>query len=530
VTVRICVPCDAIALSIGADDVAVAITAEAATRGLDVSVVRTGSRGLFHLDPLVEVELDGVRHGYGPVGADDVTSLFDAGFATTALAPGAHPLALGPVEAIAELSGQTRLTFERHGVVDPRSLDDYLAHGGYEGLRAALAHGPEHVVTEVTTSGLRGRGGAAFPTGIKWRTVAEAPATPKYVVANADEGDSGTFADRMVMEGDPFCLIEGMTIAAFGVGATHGVVFIRSEYPQAIATMTAAIDTARAAGWLGADVAGSGHSFDLEVRMGAGAYICGEETSMLECIEGKRGQVRAKPPLPAIEGLYGKPTVVNNVVTLASVPWILAHGGAAYAGHGVGRSMGTLPVQLAGNIARGGLVEVPFGVSLRDLVERFGGGTRSGRPIGAVQIGGPLGAYFDDDQLDTVLDYEAITAAGGLLGHGGIVVFDDTVDLAAQARFAMSFCAAESCGKCTPCRVGSTRGVELIDRITAGDRSARMREQLDELCDVLEHGSLCALGGLTPYPVRSALQLWDRRRASGTRSTDGHGSHGGAPA
>ncbi|MFN6121910.1 MAG: formate dehydrogenase, partial [Actinomycetes bacterium] len=295
-TVRICVPCDAIALSIGADDVAVAITAEAATRGLDVSVVRTGSRGLFHLDPLVEVELDGVRHGYGPVGADDVTSLFDAGFATTALAPGAHPLALGPVEAIAELSGQTRLTFERHGVVDPRSLDDYLAHGGYEGLRAALAHGPEHVVTEVTTSGLRGRGGAAFPTGIKWRTVAEAPATPKYVVANADEGDSGTFADRMVMEGDPFCLIEGMTIAAFGVGATHGVVFIRSEYPQAIATMTAAIATARAAGWLGADVAGSGHSFDLEVRMGAGAYICGEETSMLECIEGKRGQVRAKPP------------------------------------------------------------------------------------------------------------------------------------------------------------------------------------------------------------------------------------------
>jgi formate dehydrogenase iron-sulfur subunit len=321
------------------------------------------------------------------------------------------------------------------------------------------------------------------------------------------------------MEGDPFCLIEGMTIAAFGVGATHGVVFIRSEYPQAIATMTAAIDTARAAGWLGADVAGSGHSFDLEVRMGAGAYICGEETSMLECIEGKRGQVRAKPPLPAIEGLYGKPTVVNNVVTLASVPWILAHGGAAYAGHGVGRSMGTLPVQLAGNIARSGLVEVPFGVSLRELVERFGGGTRSGRPIGAVQIGGPLGAYFDDSQLDTALDYEAITAAGGLLGHGGIVVFDDTVDLAAQARFAMSFCAAESCGKCTPCRVGTTRGVELIDRITAGDRTERMRAQLDELCDVLEHGSLCALGGLTPYPVRSALRILDQRTAS----------NGGAP-
>ncbi len=517
-SVRICVPCDAIALSLGADEVAAAITVEAAARGIDVQVVRTGSRGLFWLEPLVEVELDGVRHGYGPVGTDDVAELFDTGFTSG----GAHPLALGPVESVPELAGQTRLTFARHGVVDPRSLDDYLAHGGYEGLRRAIAAGPEHVVAEVTASGLRGRGGAAFPTGIKWRTVADATATPKYVVANADEGDSGTFSDRMVMEGDPFCLIEGMTIAAVGVGATHGVVYIRSEYPQAIATMAAAIGTARAAGWLGDDVAGSGHAFDLEIRVGAGAYICGEETAMLESIEGKRGMVRPKPPLPALEGLYGKPTVVNNVVTLASVPWILAHGGAAYAAHGVGRSAGTLPVQLAGNIARGQLVEVPFGVTLRELVERFGGGTRSGRPVGAVQIGGPLGAYVADDQLDTPLDYEAISAAGGLLGHGGIVVFDDTVDLIAQARFAMSFCAAESCGKCTPCRVGSTRGVELIDRIAAGRRRDEMRRQLDELCDVLEHGSLCALGGLTPYPVRSALQLWEQRGATTSSTPEVH--------
>lgn len=512
-TVRICVPCDAIALSVGADEVAVAVAAEAAARGLDVEVVRTGSRGMFAWEPLVEVELDGVRHGYGPVTPDDVAALLDAGLATTPLAPGAHPLALGPVEAMPDLAAQTRLTFERHGVVDPRSLDDYLAHGGYAGLHAALAEGPEHVLAEVAASGLRGRGGAAFPAGIKWRTVADAPGTPKYVVANADEGDSGTFADRMVMEGDPFSLIEGMTIAALGVGATHGVVFIRSEYPQAIATMTAAIDAARAAGRLGTGIAGSALTFDLEVRVGAGAYICGEETSMLECIEGKRGMVRAKPPLPALEGLYGKPTVVNNVLTLASVPWILAHGGAAYAAHGVGRSLGTLPVQLAGNVARGGLVEVPFGITLRELIERFGGGTRSGRPIGAVQVGGPLGAYFEDAQLDVALDYEAIAAAGGLLGHGGVVVFDDTVDLAAQARFAMAFCAAESCGKCTPCRVGSTRGVELIDRIVAGDRADRMRSQLDELCEVLEHGSLCALGGLTPYPVRSAMRLWEQRQA-----------------
>ncbi len=508
-SITVFVPCDAIALAFGADDVAEQIVAGAAARGIDVQVVRNGSRGLFWLEPLVEVATDQGRHAYGPVSPDDVDSLFSAGFTA---GPCDHPLALGPVDEIAELAGQTRLTFARHGVVDPRSLADYLAHGGYDGLRTALAEGPEHVVAQVTASGLRGRGGAAFPTGIKWQTVAGAPALPKYVVANADEGDSGTFSDRMVMEGDPFCLLEGMTIAAVGVGATHGVVYIRSEYPQAIATMQAAIDSARSAGWLGADIAGSGRAFDVEIRVGAGAYICGEETSMLESIEGKRGMVRPKPPLPALEGLYGKPTVVNNVVTLASVPWILANGGAAYAAHGVGRSAGTLPVQLAGNIARGQLVEVPFGITLRELVHGYGGGTRSGRPVGAVQIGGPLGAYFADAQLDTVLDYEAISAAGGLLGHGGVVVFDDTVDLIAQARFAMSFCAVESCGKCTPCRVGSTRGVELIDRIASGHQADRNRRQLDELCEVLEAGSLCALGGLTPYPVRSALQLWDQRR------------------
>lgn len=508
-SVKVFVPCDVVALALGADDVAHRIAAHGIEHGLDVQVIRTGSRGLFWLEPLVEVHHDGRRYAYGPVTPDDVDDLLGAGLLS---GPCPHALGLGPVDDLAGLADQTRLTFARHGVVDPRSLDDYLAHDGYAGLRAALAAGPEHVLAEVSTSGLRGRGGAAFPTGIKWRTVAGAPATPKYVVANADEGDSGTFSDRMVMEGDPFCLLEGMTIAAVGVGATHGVVYIRSEYPHAIATMQSAIDTARAAGWLGLDIAGSGLAFDVEIRVGAGAYICGEETSMLESIEGKRGMVRPKPPLPAIEGLYGKPTVVNNVVTLASVPWILANGGAAYAAHGVGRSAGTLPVQLAGNVARGQLVEVPFGITLRELIERFGGGTRSGRPIGAVQIGGPLGAYFDDARLDTALDYEAISAAGGLLGHGGVVVFDDTVDLIAQARFAMSFCAAESCGKCTPCRVGSTRGVELIDRIASGVQADRMRHQLDELCDVLEHGSLCALGGLTPYPVRSALQLWDQRR------------------
>lgn len=503
-TTTVYVPCDAIALALGADDVATAIADQAAARALDVRVIRNGSRGLFWLETLVEVDIDGVRHGYGPVEADDVASLFEAGF----LGGAAHPLSLGPVESIPEFAAQTRLTFARHGVVDPRSLDDFVAHGGFEGLRRALTLSPDELLVEIETSGLRGRGGAAFPTGIKWRTVADAVATPKYIVANGDEGDSGTFADRMIFEGDPFCLLEGMAIAARAVGATHGVIYIRSEYPHSIATTQAAIDAARSAGWLGAAIAGSELSFDVEIRVGAGAYICGEETSMLESIEGKRGTVRFKPPLPALEGLYGKPTVVNNILTFASVPWIVANGGAAYAAYGVGRSKGTLGVQLAGNVARGALIEVPFGITLRELVERFGAGTRSGRPVRAVQVGGPLGAYFDNAGLDVALDYEAISAAGGLLGHGGMVVFDESVDMATQARFAMEFCAAESCGKCTPCRVGSTRGVELIDRISAGTRREANHEQLLELCDVLEHGSLCALGGLTPYPVRSALRLF----------------------
>lgn len=502
--VTVFVPGDAMSLALGADDVAVAIAAEATSHGVDVRLVRNGSRGLFWLEPMVEVDVAGIRHAFGPVTADDVASLFDAGF------PGAadHPLALGVTEEIPALAGQTRLTFARVGIVDPRSIDDYVAHGGYAGLRRAFDAGADQILADVVASGLRGRGGAAFPTGIKWRTVADATATPKYVVANADEGDSGTFSDRMVMEGDPFGLIEGMTIAAFAVGASHGVVYIRSEYPQAIATMHAAIDAARDAGWLGRAIGGSTLEFDLEVRVGAGAYICGEETSMLESIEGKRGMVRPKPPLPALEGLYGKPTVVNNVVTLASVPYIAAHGGEAYGAHGVGRSRGTLPVQLAGNVARGGLVEVPFGITLRELVEQWAGGTRSGRPFRAAQVGGPLGAYLADHQLDTPLDYEAIAAAGGLLGHGGIVVFDDTVDMARMASFAMAFCAAESCGKCTPCRIGSTRGVELVENLRIGRRRDESHAQLLALCDVLEHGSLCALGGLTPMPVRSAMALF----------------------
>ena len=499
--IRIFVPRDSAARSVGADEVAAAIEAGLRDRGIDAEIVRNGSRGMLWLEPLVEVETPAGRVGYGPVGLRDVAGLLDAG-----LAEGAdHALSLGLVDQIDWLASQQRVTFARVGIIDPLDLDDYRAHGGLRGLERAIAIPQQEVVADVLASGLRGRGGAGFPAGIKWRTVLEADSDAKYVCCNADEGDSGTFADRMLMEGDPFTLLEGMAIAGIATGATQGLIYVRSEYPDAIATLRTAIDIAHVDGWLGPDVMGSGRAFDIRVVEGAGSYVCGEETAMLESLEGKRGMVRPKPPIPALQGLFGKPTLVNNVLTLAAVPGIIADGAAAYQALGMDRSRGTQVFQLAGNIARGGIVEVAFGVTLGELVEGYGGGTRSGRPLRAVQVGGPLGAYLPADTLDVPMDYEALAAAGGLLGHGGIVVFDDSVDMAAQARFAMEFCAAESCGKCTPCRVGSTRGVEVIDKITAGVDRQRNLVLLEDLCTTMTDGSLCAMGGLTPLPVRSAL-------------------------
>ncbi len=498
---RIFIPRDAGALAVGADDVAVALAAAARDRNLDIEIVRTGSRGMYWLEPLLEVETPEGRVGYGPVQASDIEGLLERGL----LEGGLHPLRVGLVEEIPFFKRQTRLTFARCGVIDPRSVADYRAHGGYEGLKKALEIGPAAIVEEVVNSGLRGRGGAGFPTGIKWRTVAATPPQQKYIVCNADEGDSGTFADRMIMEGDPLVLIEGMTISGIAVGATYGYVYIRSEYPHAVEAMEKAIEAARDAGFLGARIAGSDFDFDMEVRVGAGAYVCGEETSLLESLEGKRGEVRAKPPLPAHIGLFGKPTVINNVLSLASVPFILSEGGEAYRDFGMGRSRGTMPIQLAGNIKHGGLYETAFGITLGELVDDIGGGTRSGRPVRAVQVGGPLGAYFPRELFDTPFDYEAFAARDGLIGHGGIVVFDDTVDMAKQARFAMEFCAIESCGKCTPCRIGSARGMELMDKIVAGEDRADNLIVLEDLCNTMKFGSLCALGGFTPYPVMSAL-------------------------
>ncbi|MEZ5655075.1 MAG: NADH-ubiquinone oxidoreductase-F iron-sulfur binding region domain-containing protein [Sphingobium sp.] len=495
----ICISDDALALACGADRVADAF-AKAAP---DAEIRRVSSWGMHWLEPLVEID----GEGFGPVSVADVAAILD----------GTSDKAIGKVAEHPWIAAQQRLTFARAGKTRPLNLDDYAATGGWAGLEKARGMATQAVLDEVKASGLRGRGGAGFPAGIKWQTVADAQAAQKYIVCNADEGDSGTFADRMLMEGDPYCLIEGMAIAALAVGASKGYIYLRSEYPHAFAKLRAAIDAS-------APIVAP---FSLEVRLGAGAYVCGEETSLLNSLEGKRGEVRAKPPLPALEGLFGKPTVVNNVLTLAAIPWILANGGAAYADYGMGRSRGTMPIQIAGNVKQGGLYETAFGVTLGELVNDIGGGTDSGRPVRAVQVGGPLGAYFPPALFETPFDYEAFTAADGLIGHGGLVVFDDSVDMWAQARFAMEFCAYESCGKCTPCRIGSVRGMETLDRLRGGGRPASDKVEelaqirnapggargpdaelklIEDLCETMQLGSLCALGGFTPYPVMSAIR------------------------
>ena len=500
-SITVYVPCDSSAVSVGANRVANAITQEAEKRGVAINVVRNGSRGMYWLEPMVEVATENGRIAYGAVKTSDVASLFDADF----LNGGSHALSLGLTEEIPYFKKQQRLTFARVGITNPVSLDDYIAHDGYRGLKNALEISQADIVKHVSDSGLRGRGGAAFPTGIKWNTVLNTPADQKYIICNADEGDSGTFSDRMIMEGDPFVLIEGMTIAGLAVSATQGYIYLRIEYPHAFEILNEAIANAYAAGYLGDDVQGSGRAFHLEVRQGAGAYVCGEETSLMESLEGKRGLVRFKPPLPAISGLFGKPTVVNNVISLASVPIILDKGGDFYRDFGMGRSRGTLPLQLAGNLKHPGLVELAFGVTLRELLYDFGGGSATGKPIRSVQVGGPLGAYLPESQFDTPLDYEAFAALWAVVGHGGIVAFDDTVDMAEMAKYSMEFCAAESCGKCTPCRIGATRGYEVMTEIVNKRDLDKNIPLLRSLCDTMLNSSLCALGGMTPYPVLSAL-------------------------
>lgn len=506
---RVHVPSDTAAASVGADEVAEAVARWTASHsGSGLALHRNGSRGAAWLEPLMEIDTPRGRLGFAQLSSADVPALLDqlSGELGRSDTPGlAHARCIGLVDEHPWFRMQQRLMFARAGRIDPLSIDEYRDTGGLAGLQRALQLDQSSVVQEVIDSGLRGRGGAAFPTGIKWRTVQQAAAASKYVVCNADEGDSGTFADRLLMEADPFRLIEGMVSAGLAVGAQQGYVYLRSEYPRTIRTFDAALQAARNAGLLGPRVLDSPHAFDIELRVGAGAYICGEETALLESLEGRRGQVRSKPPLPAIAGLFGCPTIINNVLTLAAVPDVLAQGAAHYAGFGVDRSRGTMPFQLAGNVAQGGLVELPFGITLRELIETFAGGTRSGRALRAVQVGGPLGAYLPSSQWDTPLGYEHFAGIGAMLGHGGIVLFDDTVNLGAMAQFAMEFCAIESCGKCTPCRIGSTRGVEVIQKLRRGENLRANWDLLGELCETMEFGSLCAMGGLTPLPVRSIM-------------------------
>lgn len=503
-TISIYIPQESTALALGADEIATKITEEATKRGLDIAITRNGSRGMLWAEPLLEVDVEGIRHGYANIDPDNVTSLFDANFLTG----GIHPSSLGPVEEVDYLKNQDRVIFARAGLDDPTDINAYQTRDGFSALKKALEMSASDITEEVFASGLRGRGGAGFPTGIKWRTVMAAQADEKHIVANADEGDSGTFSDRLVMECDPYRLIEGMTLAGLATHATNGVIYLRSEYPVAAKILSTAIQRANDANLLGTNILGSGIDFNLKLFVAAGAYICGEETALLESLEGKRGQVRAKPPLPALEGLFGKPTVINNVITFCSVPEIISNGGDWYANLGMGRSTGTMPFQLGGNIKRGGLVEKAFGVTLRDLIETFGHGTRTGQPFRAAQIGGPLGAYVPDSLLDLPMDYETLMKNGVGVGHGGMVIFDDSVDMLAQARYAFEFCVHESCGKCTPCRIGSVRGKETIDKIAAGTNIADNLDLVADLCDVMEDGSLCAMGGMTPIPVRSAIKYF----------------------
>jgi NADH-quinone oxidoreductase subunit F len=436
--------------------------------------------------------------GVGPVDAAGIVARLDAG----------DPVAARPASPLAQAgSGALRL-LRRVGVVDPSSLDDYRSHGGYRALPAALAMGPESVIAEVTASRLMGRGGAAFPTGRKWAAVAAQTIEPHYLVCNADESEPGTFKDRVMLEGDPFAIVEAMTIAAFATGASRGYLYIRGEYPEAEAQVRGAIAAARSADLLGDAILGSGFAFDIEVRRGAGAYICGEETALFESIEGKRGEPRNKPPFPVEVGLFGKPTVVNNVETLANIPLIIELGGEAYARIGTEGSTGPRLFCLSGNVARPGVYEVEFGATLGDLIE-LAGGVPDGRSIRAILLGGAAGVFVGPGSLDLPLTFEATRAAGATLGSGVIMVFDETVDLVDTLRRIARFFRDESCGQCVPCRVGSVRQEELLTRLAAGATLRSRSDELDllrEIGQTMRDASICGLGQTASSAIESALR------------------------
>ncbi|TKB34744.1 MAG: formate dehydrogenase [Nitrospira sp.] len=430
----------------------------------EIQLIHTSSRGAFFLEPMVERDTAGGREAWFNVLPNDLPRIV-AGVGGTKVAE------------IPYLQQQTRFTFANFGITEPLALDEYQSRGGFKGLAAAQSLSPDAIVDVLRLSGLRGRGGAAFPVWKKWQVAQQTESEQKYVVANADEGDAGTYSDRMMMEGDPFRLIEGMMICARAIGATRGYLYCRYEYPAAARAMQFAIQKAREADLFDCD----DYPFDLEVVTGAGSYVCGEETALLESLEGRRGVVLAKPPYPAVSGLYGKPTIVSNVLTFATLPNILANGGAWHASLGTEGSRGTMALQIGGRVKQPGLVEVPFGLTLRDVLDRFGGGMAPGARLKAVQVGGPLGSLFPESQLDIPICYDAFAGAGAILGHGGIVVYDDDTSMVDLARHFMAFTADESCGKCTPCRVGSVRGREILERIQMGQGDLEKIEWFEEI-------------------------------------------------
>ena len=499
---------DSFARALGSDNV------EFAFKTHGINPTRTGSLGLAWLEPVVQLvnSEQQIISEFTNVSVEDVPKIV-AQIQSIPDQSNGNQSERGLHELITNthpfLTQQHRLVFDRAGIHPPLELPSFKL------LENLLDHDANQIIAGIETSGLRGRGGAGFPAFIKWRTVADTPSDQKYIVCNADEGDSGTFSDRMLMEGDPFKLIVGMIISGYATGATQGFIYLRSEYPVAKEYLDKALELAYSEGLLGKNVLNSDFSFDIDMLIGAGAYICGEETSLLESLEGKRGQIKVKPPVPAIAGLFEKPTLVHNVISLASVPGIFEIGPKAYAQLGVGKSTGTMPFQLSGNVKQGGLIELPFGPTVNELIYNYGNGALSGRPIRTVQIGGPLGAYLSEAEFDTPLTYEAMAEIGAGIGHGGLVVFDDTVDMKEQAEYAFEFCEIESCGKCTPCRIGSVRGKEALQQFNSNTVDARTLVVIEDLCEVMEKASLCQMGGMTPIPVRSAIQKFPEDFISG---------------
>ncbi|WP_029166696.1 NADH-quinone oxidoreductase subunit NuoF [Aminiphilus circumscriptus] len=476
----------------------------------DVVLKQVGCVGLCFSEPLVEIEREGVRSLYGKVTPEFAEQIVqdhvDQGKVLT------EGLIFSTSEAAPEntmVEKQVRVVLRNCGRIDPEKIDEYIAAGGYEALKKVLdSMAPEQVIQEILDSGLRGRGGAGFPTGLKWKFARAAQGSDKYVVCNADEGDPGAFMDRSVLESDPHSVLEGMAICAYAIGATHGIIYCRAEYPLAIKHLNIALEQARERGFLGERILGKDFSFDMYIKEGAGAFVCGEETALIASIEGKRGTPRPRPPFPAQSGVWGKPTNINNVETLANVAWIIQNGAGAFNRHGIGKSRGTKVFALAGKIAKGGLVEVPMGMPLREVIFDVGGGIPGGKSFKAVQMGGPSGGCIPAALLDTPVDYESINATGAIMGSGGMIVMDESTCVVDVAKFFLSFTQRESCGKCPFCRIGTKRMLEILERISKGEGKMEDLDLLEELCAQIKDGSLCGLGQTAPNPVLTTLKYF----------------------